>query len=89
MIKPGSIYFNCIAGIHIAIPFKEESGVVLFIMSDVLNDEVYFTTEVSEFIERYTLYQGFNKPDNEEAFNELVNKTKERYDKIRRQINHV
>lgn len=89
MITPGSIYFNCVAGIHIAIPFKEDSGVVLFIMSDVLNDEVYFTTEVSEFIERYTLYQGINKPINGKAFDELVNKTKERYDKIRRKINHV
>lgn len=89
MITPGSIYFNCVGGINIAIPFKEESGVVLFIMSDVLNDEVYFTTDADEFIERYTLYQVFNKPDNEEAFDELVNKTKERYDKMRRKLNYV
>ena len=89
MITPGSIYFNCVGGIHIAIPFKEESGVVLFIMSDVLNDEVYFKTDTNEFIERYALYQVFNKPDNGEAFDELVNKTKARYDKIRRKINHV
>jgi hypothetical protein len=82
VIIPGSIYFNCVGGIHIAIPFKEESGVVSFIMSDVLNDEVYFRSDVIEFIEKYTLYQVFNKPHNGEAFDELVNKTKERYDKM-------
>lgn len=81
-IIPGSIYFNCVGGIHIVIPFKEESGVISFIMSDCLNDEVYFTTDVSEFIERYTLYQVFNKPDNGKAFDELVNKTMVLYDKI-------
>ncbi len=86
-IIPGSIYFNCIGGIHIVIPFKEESGVISFIMSDCLNDEVYFTTDVSEFIERYTLYQVFNKPDNGKAFDELVNKTKELYDKIINKMN--
>ena len=58
-------------------------------MSDVLNDEVYFTTDADEFIERYTLYQGFNKPNNGEAFDELVNKTKDRYDKMRRKFNYV
>ena len=55
-------------------------------MSDVLNDEVYFTTDADEFIERYTLYQVFNKPNNGEAFDELVNKTKDRYDKMRRKL---
>ena len=59
MITPGSIYFNCVGGIHIAIPFKEESHVVLFIMSDVLNDEVYFTTDADGFIERYTLLWAY------------------------------
>ena len=86
-IIPGSIYFNCVGGIHIVIPFKEESGVISFIMSDCLNDEVYFTTDIAEFIERYTLYQVFNKPDNGKAFDELVNKTKELYDKIINKMN--
>ena len=35
------------------------------------------------------MYQGFNKPNNGEAFDELVNKTKDRYDKMRRKINYV
>lgn len=86
-IIPGSIYFNCVGGIHIVIPFKEESGIISFIMSDYLNDEVYFTTDIAEFIERYTLYQVFNKPDNGKAFDELVNKTKELYDKIINKMN--
>ncbi|MBR5296982.1 MAG: hypothetical protein IKU29_03830 [Parabacteroides sp.] len=86
-IIPGSIYFNCVGGINVVIPFKEESGVISFIMSDCLNDEVYFTTDIAEFIERYTLYQVFNKPDNGKAFDELVNKTKERYNKIINKIN--
>lgn len=86
-IIPGSIYFNCVGGIHIVIPFKEESGVISFIMSDCLNDEVYFTTDIVEFIERYTLYQVFNKPDNGKAFDELVNKTKGLYDKIINKMN--
>lgn len=82
VITPGSIYFSHVGGIHIAIPFKEESGVVSFITSDVLNDGVYFRTDVTEFIERYTLYQVFNKPHNGEVFDKLVNKTKERYNKM-------
>lgn len=86
-IIPGSIYFSCVGGIHIVIPFKEESGVISFVMSDCLNDEVYFTTDIAEFVERYTLYQVFNKPDNGEAFDELVNKTMVLYDKIINKMN--